>query len=53
MEVIYPYIREGKFIGSFEVVCDNGKSIPCYNIGTARLIMRRIIADIEYEKSQL
>jgi len=50
MEIIYPYIREGKFIGSFEVVCTNGEVIPCCNIGTAILIMNRITTDRENKK---
>ena len=38
----YPYIRKGKFIGSFEVVCFSGEVIPCYNISTARAIKQSL-----------
>ena len=42
--MIRTYIRDGKFIGSYEVVCETGEVIPCYNIATARAIKKRLIA---------
>ena len=43
--MIYPYIRDGKFIGSYEVVCLTGEVVPCYNIATARAIKKKLITD--------
>ena len=53
MKIRYPFIQKGKFIGSFEVVCSQDKSIPCYNIATARAIKQKIIADHENKKTRL
>ena len=37
------FIRESrKFYGKFEVVTDEEKVIPCYNLATARLVVSRI-----------
>ena len=53
MENICPYIRKGKFIGSFEVVCCSEEIIPCCNIATARAIKKKLIDNNANEKSWL
>ena len=49
--MIYPDIRDGQFIGSYEVVCMTGEVVPCYNIATARAIKKKLIDNNANEKS--
>ena len=44
--MIYPYIRDSvKFFGKFEVVVNNNRIIPCYNLATAIAIKKKLIDD--------
>ena len=41
-----PYIRDSrKFYGKFEVVVTSDLVIPCYNLATARSIVKRLKAE--------
>jgi len=41
--MIYPHIRcSSRFYGKFEVAIDAKISVPCYNLATARSILREL-----------